>query len=59
METNTDVAVIPGGLRAVLQPRGVSVDKLFKDSVRKLYIYWMAEGGHELTPSTKNKKTVN
>lgn len=37
METKTDIAVIPGLLTTVLQPRGVSVDKPFKDSVRKLY----------------------
>jgi hypothetical protein len=37
METNSYIAVIAGGLTAVLQPHDVSVDKLFKDSGRKLY----------------------
>jgi hypothetical protein len=37
METNIDIVVVPGWLTTVLQPCGVSFDKPFEDSVRKLY----------------------
>ena len=43
-EMKTDLAVIPGGLTSVLQPLDVSVNKPFKDNIRKLYAQWMAEG---------------
>ena len=36
-EMKTDLAVIPGGLTSVLQPLDVSVNKPFKDNIRKLY----------------------
>jgi hypothetical protein len=49
-EMKTDLAVIPGGL-SVLQPLDVSVNKPFKDNVRKLCTQWMAKGGHESTPT--------
>jgi hypothetical protein len=54
-EMKTDLAVIPGGLTSVLQPLDVSVNKPFKDNVRKLCTQWMAKGKHEF----KDKKTVD
>jgi hypothetical protein len=48
---NTDLPVISGGLASVLQPTDVSVNKPFKDNVRKLHMQLTAEGGHELTPT--------
>ena len=41
---NTDLAMIPGGLTSILQPLDVSLNKPFKDEVRKK---WMADGIHE------------
>jgi hypothetical protein len=38
MQMKTDLAVIRGRLTSVLQPLDVSVNKLFEDSVRKLYM---------------------
>lgn len=43
---NTDLAVIPGGLTSILQPLDVSLNKLFKNGIRKK---WMANGFHEFT----------
>jgi hypothetical protein len=34
----------------------VSVNKPFKDNVRKLYTQWMAKGGHKLTPTGKIRR---
>jgi hypothetical protein len=52
----TDLTVIPGGLTSALQPLDVSVNKQFKDNVRKLYTQWMAKGGHDLTPTGKIRR---
>ena len=43
---NTELAVIPGSLTSLLQPLDVSLNKPFKDGVRK---QWMADGIHEFT----------
>ena len=50
-QTNTDVAVIPGGLTSVLQPLDVCLNKPFKDRVRERWTTWIVEGEKSLTPA--------
>ena len=52
---NTDLAVIPGGLTFLLQLLNLSLNKLFKDGVRK---QWMADGIHKFTDSGRQKKAM-
>jgi hypothetical protein len=55
----TDLALIPRGLKSVLQPPDLSVKNLFKNNVRKLYMECMAEDGHELTLTGKIRRPSN
>ena len=48
-EYKTRIAVIPGGCTSVLQPLDVSVNKPFKNYMRKLWIDWMISGNKEFT----------
>ncbi|KAH8037549.1 hypothetical protein HPB51_013339 [Rhipicephalus microplus] len=55
-ELRTDLAVIPGSLTSMLQPRDIFLNKPFRDNVRRLYSEWMAEGDHAMTSGGKIKK---
>ena len=48
-QTNTDIAVIPGGLTSILQPLDVFLNKPFKDHLRELWNDWMIEGQKSFT----------
>jgi len=37
-----DLAIIPGGLTSLCQPLDVSINKLFKNNLRKEWHLWMA-----------------
>ena len=52
----TDLAVIPGGLTSILQPLDVSLNKPFKDGVRRQWMQWRAEGIYEFTATGRQKK---
>ena len=54
---NTGVAIIPGGLTCQLQPLDESIIKPFKDKVRVLWSYWMANSAeHMLTKGGRVKR---
>ena len=55
---NTELAVIPGALTSLLQPLDVSLNKPFKDGVRKQWMQWMADGIHKSTATGRQKKAL-
>jgi hypothetical protein len=44
-----DLAVIPGGLTSICQPLDVTINKPFKDNLRKEWHLWMVNGGAGMT----------
>src|ERR1044071_9618435 len=48
-ESRFDLAVIPSGLTSVCQPLDVTINKPFKDNLRKEWHIWMAGGGAGVT----------
>ncbi len=44
-----DLAVIPGGLTSICQPLDVTINKPFKDHLRKEWHLWMVNGGAGMT----------
>ena len=49
--TNTDIAVIPGGLTSILQPLDVFLNKPLKDRLCEQWNNWMIEGQKSFTPA--------
>ena len=48
-DSNTDIAVIPGGLTSVIEPLDVCLNKPFKDKLRQKWTSWMPEGEKTFT----------
>jgi len=55
-DSGFDLAVIPGGLTSICQPLDVTINKPFKDNLRKEWHLWMASGGAGLTTGGNLKR---
>ena len=53
---NFQLAVIPAGLTSLCQPLDVSINKPFKDNLRKEWYEWMCQGGASLTAAGNLKR---
>ncbi|KAF4092991.1 hypothetical protein AMELA_G00027200 [Ameiurus melas] len=56
--TNSTLAVIPGGLTKELQPLDVGVNRAFKARLRTAWEQWMTEGEHTFTKTGRQRRTT-
>ena len=55
---NTELVVMPGRIKSVLQPMDVSINKTFKDRLRQQYLTWISDPARELTETGKFKRAA-
>ncbi|KAF4093698.1 hypothetical protein AMELA_G00004910 [Ameiurus melas] len=54
-QTNSELAIIPGGLTKELQPLDIGVTRSFKVKLRAAWEHWMTEGEHTFTKTGKQR----
>ena len=55
-QTITDLIIIPGGMKSFLQPLNVSINKPFKDRLRRCWFDWIMSGEKTNTKSRRMRK---
>ena len=57
-QTNSVLAVIPGGLTKELQPLDIGVNRAFKARLRAAWEKWMTEGEHTFTKTGRQRRVT-
>ncbi|KAK6317614.1 hypothetical protein J4Q44_G00130140 [Coregonus suidteri] len=57
-QTNSELAVIPGGLTKELQPLDIGVNRAFKARLRAAWEQWMTEGEHTFTKTGRQRRAT-
>ncbi|KAK6299839.1 hypothetical protein J4Q44_G00298720 [Coregonus suidteri] len=57
-QTNSELAVIPGGLTKELQPLDIGVNRTFKARLRAAWEQWMTEGEHTFTKTGRQRRAT-
>ncbi|KAG5831790.1 hypothetical protein ANANG_G00282950 [Anguilla anguilla] len=57
-QTNSELAVIPGGLTKELQPLDIGVNRAFKAKLRAAWEQWMTEGEHTFTKTGRQRRAT-
>ena len=55
-KTNSELAIIPGGLTKELQPLDIGVNRAFKAKLRAAWEQWMTEGDHTFTKTGRQRR---
>jgi len=58
LKTNTSLDYIPAGCTSIVQPLDLSINKPFKDSLKKLFEEWLHNEGSKDTNVTAKKKNL-
>ncbi|KAJ8349892.1 hypothetical protein SKAU_G00250220 [Synaphobranchus kaupii] len=57
-QTNSELAVIPGGLTKELQPLDIGFNRAFKARLRAAWEQWMTEGEHTFTKTGRQRRAT-
>lgn len=57
-QTNSELAIIPGGLTKELQPLDIGVNRAFKVKLRAAWEQWMTEGEHTFTKTGRQRRAT-
>ena len=55
-KTNSELAIIPGGLTKELQPLDIGVNRAFKVKLRAAWERWMTDGEHTFTKTGRQRR---
>ncbi|KAA8589771.1 hypothetical protein FQN60_013136 [Etheostoma spectabile] len=57
-QTNSELAIIPGGLTKELQPLDIGVNRAFIVKLRSAWEQWMTEGEHTFTNTGRQRRAT-
>ena len=55
-KTNSELAVIPGGITKELQPLNIGINRSFKAKLQVAWEHWMTDGEHRFTKTGRQRR---